>query len=53
MLVVLWRRHNCGPDGGTPLPPLQPVERPVEDDMEGGGKCDALEGGEKKTRADL
>jgi len=54
MLVVRrWRRQDGGPDAGTPLPPLQPVERPATDTMEGGGKSDGLESGQMQTRADL
>jgi len=54
MLVVRRRRRqDGGPDAGTPLPPLQPVERPATDTMEGGGKSDGLEGGQMQTRADL
>jgi hypothetical protein len=53
MLVVRRRRQDGGPDAGTPLPPLQPVERPAESTMEGGGKGDGLESGQMPTRADL
>jgi len=53
MLVVRRRRQDGGPDAGTPLPPLQPVERPAESTMEGGGKGDGLESGQMQTRADL
>jgi len=52
MLVVRQRRHEGGPDAGTPLPPLQPVERPAEHAMEGGGKGDRLETGQIPTGAD-
>jgi hypothetical protein len=38
---------------GTPVPPLQPVERPGKDTMEGGGKSNGLESGQMQTRADL
>jgi len=53
MLVVRLRRQDGGPDAGTPLPPLQPVERPAENTMEGGGKADRLESGQIPTGADL
>jgi len=53
MLVVRRRRQDGGPDAGTPLPPLQQVERPAENTMEGGGKGDGLESGQMPTRADL
>jgi len=45
--------QDCGPDAGIPLPPLQPVERPATDTMEGGGKSNGLESGQMQTRADL
>ena len=35
MLVVRRRRQDGGPDAGTPLPPLQPMERPAEDAVAG------------------
>jgi hypothetical protein len=53
MLVVWRRRQDGGPDAGTPLAPLQSVERPAESTMEGGGKGDGLETGQMPTRADL
>jgi len=53
MLVVRRRRQDGGPDVGTPLPPLQPVERPAKNAMEGGGKGDGLESGQMPTCADL
>jgi hypothetical protein len=53
MLVVRPRRHDGGPVAGTPLPPLQPVERPAKNAMEGGGKGDGLESGQMPTRAGL
>jgi len=37
----------------APLPPLQPVERPPERTMEGGGKGDGLESGQMPARADV
>jgi hypothetical protein len=57
MLVMRQRRQDGGPDAGTPLLPLQPVERPAESTMEGGGEGggngDGLESGQMPTRADL
>jgi len=53
MLVVRRWRQEGGPNAGTPLPPLQPVERPAESAMEGGGKGDELESGQMLTRAGL
>jgi hypothetical protein len=53
MLVVRWRQQDGGPDAGTPLPPLQPVERPAEDTVAGGGKGDGLESGQMLTRSGL
>jgi len=53
MLVVRRWRQDGGPDPGTPLPPLQPVEGPAENAMEGGGKGDGLESGQMPTRAGL
>ena len=54
MLVVRQRRRqDSGPDAGTPLPPLQLVERPATDTMEGSGKSNVLESGQMLTRADL
>jgi hypothetical protein len=52
-MLVARRRKQDGPDVGTPLPPLQPVERPATGTMEGGGKLHGLEGGQMQTRADL
>jgi hypothetical protein len=37
-----WWRQDGGPDAGTPLPPLQSVERPAESTGESGGKGDGL-----------
>jgi len=51
--VVRKQRQDGGPDVGTPLPPLQPVERPAKDTMEGGGKGDGLECRQMQTHADL
>jgi len=53
MPVVQCWTQDSGPDAGTPLPRLQPVQRPVTDNMEGGGKCDGLERGQMQIRADL
>jgi len=53
MLAVRQPRQDGGPDTGSPLPPLQPVERPTESTMEGGGKGDELESGKVPTCADL
>jgi hypothetical protein len=52
-ILVVRRRRQDGPDAGTPLPALQPVERPASGTMEGGGKRDWLEGGQMQTHADL
>jgi len=54
-MLVVWRRRrqDGGPDAGTLLPPLQPVERRAESTMEGCGKGDGLESGQMQTRADL
>ena len=52
MLVVRWQGQDGGQDAGTPLPPLQSVERPTKDTMESGGKGDGLESGQMQTRAD-
>jgi len=53
MLVVRGRRQDGGPDAGTSFPPLQPVDRPSKDAMEGGGKSDGVESRQMQTRADL
>ena len=47
-----WRRDS-GPDARKPLAPQQPVKRPAESTMEGGGKGDGLESRQMQTRADL
>ena len=52
MLVVRWQRQD-GPDAGISLPPLQPVERPATDTMEGSGKSGRLESRQMQTCADL
>jgi len=51
--VVQQRRQDGGPDAGTPLRTMQPVDSPAKDTMEGGGKSDGLEGGQMQTCADL
>ena len=53
MLVVRRWRQDGGPDAGTPLPPLQPLERPAENTVESGGKGEGLESGQMPTRADV
>jgi len=52
-MLVVRRPMQDSPDVGTPLPPLQPVERPATGNMEGDGKSDGLESGQMHTRADL
>jgi len=52
-MLVVWRDSDPDPDVGAPLPPLQPVERPAEGTMEGGGKGDRLESGQMPTRAGI
>ena len=52
MVLVRWRRQD-GPDAGTPLPPLLPVERQATGTMEGIGTCDGLESGQMQTPADV
>jgi hypothetical protein len=42
-----------GPDAGTSLPPLQPMERPAENALERGGESDGMESGQMPTRANL
>jgi hypothetical protein len=42
MLVVGRRRQDGGPDTGASLPPLQPIERPVEDALERGGESNGM-----------
>jgi len=53
MLVVRWWRQDGGQATGTPLPPLQPVERPAESTMGGGGKGEGLESRQVPTHANL
>jgi len=50
-MVVVRRDSDPDPDAGAPLPPLQPLERPAESTMEGGGKGDRLESGQMTPRA--
>jgi len=45
MLVVRQRRLDGSPEAGTPLPPMQLVERPAKNTVECGGKGDRLESG--------
>ena len=45
--------RDSGPDAGATVPPLQPVERPAESSLEGGGKGDGLESRQMPTRAAL
>jgi len=49
----LRRRQDGGPDAGTSLPPLQPMERPAEDALERGGESNGMESGQMPTRASL
>jgi hypothetical protein len=53
MLVVLHQRQDGGPDAETPLPPLQPMQRPAKNAVEGGGKGDRPESRQMPTPADL
>jgi len=50
-MLVVWR--DCVPDVGAPLPPLQQMERPAEDTLEGSGTGNTLESGQMLARADL
>jgi len=55
-MLVVWRRgqgDDPDPDAGTPLPPLQPMERPAKDALERGGKSNGMESGQMPTRASL
>jgi hypothetical protein len=45
MLVVRRRRQDGGPDAGTPLPPLQPVERPAKTLWNPAGKATGWKAG--------
>jgi len=51
--VVRRRRQDGGPDAGTPLPPLQPMERPAKNALERGGESNGMESGQMPTRASL
>jgi hypothetical protein len=50
MLVV--RKQNAT-DAGASLPPLQPVERPADSALEGGGKGHGMESGQMPACANL
>jgi len=50
-MLVVWRDH--GPDVGTPLLPLQPVEITAESNVEGSGKGDRMDSGQMPTSAGL
>jgi len=52
-LVVRRRRLDGGPEAGTPLPPLQPVERPAKDTVEGGGMLTREDDGEEDELSTL
>jgi len=52
-MLVVRRRKQDGPDAGTSLPPLQPMEKPAENALERGGKSDGMESGQMPTRASL
>jgi len=45
LFVVLRRRQGGGPapDAGTPLLPLQPMERPAKNALTWGGESDEME----------
>jgi hypothetical protein len=45
MSVVRWRRQDCNPSAGTPLPPLHVVERPPKTLWKGVGKAMCLKDG--------
>jgi len=45
MLVVRRLRQDGGPDAGTPLSPMQPVERSAKEAQERGGESNGVEGG--------
>jgi len=44
-MLAVWMPSDPNPDAGTPLPPLQQVERPAESTFEVSGKGDGLESG--------
>jgi len=50
-MLVVWSDKDPDPDMGAPPPPLQPVERPAESTMEGGGIGDRLESRQMPPRA--
>jgi len=50
-MLVVW--SDCVPDMGAPLPPLQPVERPPERTLVGGGNGNGLDSGQMTAPADL
>ena len=49
----MWRDSDPDPETGAPVPPLQPVEIPAVNTMEGGGKGDGLDSGQMTQRAGL
>jgi len=53
MLLVRKRLQNSSADVRKHLPPLQLVETPAADTIEGGGKGDQLESWQMQTRAAL
>jgi len=53
MLVVQLCRQSGSPDPEASLLPLQPMGRPAEDALEGGGEINGLESGQMPTRAGL
>jgi hypothetical protein len=53
MMVVRRQKQDGGPDMGTSIPPLQPMERPAEDALERGGESDGMESGQMPTNASL
>ena len=50
---IVKRKQDGGPDAGTSLPQLPPMERPAENALERGGKSDGMESGQMPTRASL
>jgi len=52
MLVVQCWMHDGGPDAGTPLPPLQPVDILADSTVETGWYGDGLESRQNPTYAD-
>jgi len=50
-MLVVQRRDTT--DAGTSLPPQQPVERPAESALEGGGEGYRMESGQMLTCADF